>query len=99
MIESSLSLSHWKSALVNTAMPGNDLPHQTDDMHSSVHRAGDKWSASIWLALIKQIDSRNTTVASGSSKLRGSVNKAEGRKKFPNTGTLCQNWVKKNKNQ
>lgn len=80
MIESSLSLSHWKLALVNTARPENDLPHQTDDIHSTVHRAGDKWSASIWLALIKQIDSQNTMVASGSSKLRGSVNKAEGKK-------------------
>lgn len=97
MIESSLSLSHWKSASVNTAMPGNDLPHQTDDIHSSVHRAGDKWSASIWLALIKQIDSQNTKVASGSSKLRGSVNTAEGRKKFPKHWHLMSELEKKKK--
>lgn len=44
---------------------------------SPAWRELDKLSASMWPTLIKPIDPRNITVASGSSKLRGSVNKAE----------------------
>lgn len=62
-------------------MPLN-LAYQPGDIHSRVRRAGDKSPASIRLLLIKQIDLENITAATGSSKLRGSVNKAGRRKKF-----------------
>lgn len=47
-----------------------------------MRRALDKLFTSIWLTAIKQIDLENITAASGSSKLRGSVNKAERKKEF-----------------
>ncbi|CAJ1061155.1 Hypothetical predicted protein, partial [Xyrichtys novacula] len=61
----------------------NDSRYRTDDIQSRVRRPGDKLSASIRLPLIKQIDSGK--YHSGLrifQKLRGSVNKAERRKKI-----------------
>lgn len=76
-------------------MPLNESPDITYTVQSSEH--GDKLSASIRLPLIKQIDWGNITAASGSSKLRGGVNKAERRKKFHKHWHLMSELEKRKK--
>lgn len=71
-----------------SATPPNKFPYQAADIYSPVHRALDKLFTSIWLTAIKRIDLENITAASGSSKFRGSVNKAERKKKFVKHGHL-----------
>lgn len=66
-------------------MPLNYLPYQPDDIYSSVHRAGDRSSASIRLPLIKQIDWENITAASGSFEIERKCQQSWAKKEISQT--------------